>query len=73
MHPEDRDAGYVWDMLNATRKLLLSVKELSLADYLANEDLRLTVERRLEIMAEAARRISEEFKVSHPRFHGSQS
>jgi len=39
---------------------------LNLKDYLADENLRLTVERRIEIIGEAARRTSEAFRNSHP-------
>lgn len=39
---------------------------MTLDRYLADENLRLAVERRIEIIGEAARRISEGFKLAHP-------
>jgi uncharacterized protein with HEPN domain len=66
MLPESRDAAYLWDMLQASRKAVRSVEGLSFPDYQRDEDLRLTVERRMEIIGEAARRISQSFREAHP-------
>ena len=63
---EVRDAAYLWDMLSAARKVVASLQGLTLVDYAADEDLRLTVERRIEIIGEAARRVSQEFRDKHP-------
>jgi uncharacterized protein with HEPN domain len=63
---EERDAAYLWDMLSAARKVVASLEGLRLSDYAANEDLRLTVERRIEIIGEAARRVSLSFRGEHP-------
>ena len=64
--PPERDAVYLWDMLTAAKGLVASVRGLVLERYLADENLRLAVERRVEIIGEAARRISGEFKSAHP-------
>ena len=52
-------------MLTAARGILRSLAGRSIDDYLADEDVRLMTERRLEIMGEAARRLSEEFRAGH--------
>ncbi|MFH0963774.1 MAG: HepT-like ribonuclease domain-containing protein [Planctomycetota bacterium] len=65
MSLEERDAAYLWDIVQAAEKTARAVRGKSLRDYLADEDLRLIVERRLEIMGEAARRVSEGFRGEH--------
>lgn len=64
--PPERDLGYVWDMLNAARGVVASLEGTTLTQYLENEDQRLATERRIEIIGEAARRISASFKEAHP-------
>jgi len=63
---EERDPAYLWDMLLAARKVVASLIGVSFEQYEANEDLRLTVERRIEILGEAARRVSQAFRDEHP-------
>ena len=64
--PPERDPIYLWDMLTAAKGIAASVQSLTLERYLGDENLRLAVERRIEIIGEAARRISDEFKRAHP-------
>ena len=64
--PPDRDIACLWDMLQAARGVVTSVQGLSLEGYRADENLRLAVERRIEILGEAARRVSTSFKEAHP-------
>jgi uncharacterized protein with HEPN domain len=66
MQPDERDAGYLLDMLEHARGIVRVLEGRSLDDYLRDEDLRLIVERRLEIIGEAARRVSESFRNAHP-------
>ena len=66
MHPDNRDAGYFLDMLQHARGGLTAVRDLVYQDYSANEELRLAVERRIEIIGEAAGRVSEVFREAHP-------
>jgi uncharacterized protein with HEPN domain len=42
------------------------VEGRTLDDYLRDEDMRLAIERRIEIIGEAARRVSEGFQNAHP-------
>jgi uncharacterized protein with HEPN domain len=66
MRPEDRNTAYLWDMLDAARTAVQIKAESDLQSYLKNRTLQLAMERCLEIIGEAARRISADFKQSHP-------
>jgi len=66
MRPDPRDAGYLLDMLEAGRKIQRYLEGKTYSDYQGDELLRDGVERNLEIMGEAARRISEPLKQAHP-------
>ena len=46
--------------------MVSSLRELSFTQYAADENLRLATERRIEIIGEAARRISPELKEANP-------
>lgn len=65
MRPDDRDAGYLLDMLRHARGVVRALEGRTLADYLGDEELRLAVERRLEIIGEAAGRVSQAFRSAH--------
>lgn len=65
--PRDRDPVYLWDMLNAARGIVSSLEGITFAQYTADENLRLATERRIEIIGEAARRISTELKEANPQ------
>ncbi|MDM7940169.1 MAG: DUF86 domain-containing protein, partial [Methanothrix sp.] len=62
----DRDAAYLWDMLDAARSILSFVESKSFEHYLQDRMLQLAVERALEIIGEAARNVSLEFQREHP-------
>ena len=66
MWPEERDAGFLLDMLEHARGVMNAIAGKRLEDYLLDEDLRLVVERRIEIIGEAARRVSLAFREAHP-------
>lgn len=66
MHPDIRNAAYLLDMLQHARGVVRAVRGRTFAEYAADEDLRLAIERRIEIIGEAARRVSESFQASHP-------
>jgi len=53
-------------MLEHARGAARAVQGRSLEEYAADEDLRLSVERRIEIIGEAARRVSPAFQEGHP-------
>lgn len=65
MRPDERDPGYVWDMLDAARSVRDFTSGVTQDDYLKDRKLQLAVERALEIIGEAARLVSAEFKDLH--------
>ena len=72
MRPEDRDAGYLWDMLDAARTVRDFTTGLGLDQYRADRKLQLAVERAIEIIGEAARLVSASFKEQHPEIPWQQ-
>lgn len=66
MPPENRDAAYLWDMLEAARTIQNFTAGVSLEAYFVDRKLQLAVERLIEIIGEAARLVSDAFKVQHP-------
>ena len=66
MPPEERDPASLWDMLKAAREAVEFTKDLSLERFLVDSLTRSAVERKLEIIGEAGRRISAVFRAAHP-------
>jgi len=66
MRPDERDAAYIWDMLDSARTLRDFVEGVTFYDYSKDKKLQLAVERALEIIGEAARRVSETYRQAHP-------
>ena len=66
MQPDDRDQAYLWDMLDASYAILGFIEGKSFERYLQDRMLQLAVERALEIIGEAARNISPDFRLRHP-------
>ena len=65
MQPEDRDAAYLWDMLDAARMIEGFTTGVRFDQYMGDRKLQSAVERALEIIGEAARRVSDTFKSAH--------
>ena len=69
MRPEDRDPAYLWDMIEAARAIVDFTRDLTPEEFLApgrgGEITRLAVERELEILGEAAHRVSLPFRNEH--------
>ncbi len=66
MQPESRDSAYLWDMLEAARAVREFVEGLTAEQFLQNRMVQAAVEREVEIIGEAARRVSDPFKEAHP-------
>ena len=66
MQPDAKDAAYLWDMLDAARAAQGFVASRSFEDYESNRMLRGAVERHIEIIGEAANRVSRGFRAAHP-------
>lgn len=65
MKPEERDAANLWDMLSAAREAREMIGGLTREAYLGDRIRRRALERVLELLGEAARRMSEPFQVAH--------
>ena len=66
MPPDKDDRAYLWDMLMAAKTVVGFVQGRTLDEYVADLMLRSAVERQVEIIGEAARRVSKEFQDAHP-------
>lgn len=66
MSLEKDDRAYLWDMLTAARAVVAFVEGRTLEEYIIDLMLRSAVERQVEIVGEAARRVSKEFQAMHP-------
>ncbi len=65
--PRDADdASLLWDMLEAARKVRQFVAGKTFHVYAQDEVLQAAVERKLEIIGEAARGVSDDFRRDHP-------
>jgi len=64
--PERDDASLLWDMLEAARKVSQFVAGKTFHEYAQDEILQAAVERKLEIIGEAARSVSGDFQRDHP-------
>ncbi len=66
MRPEDRDTAYLWDMLDAAPTVRQITSGVTFDQYLVDRKLQLAVERAVEIIGEAASRVSDAFRAAHP-------
>jgi uncharacterized protein with HEPN domain len=66
MQPDQRDTALLWDILEAARRATEFAKDKTFADYQASPLLQYAVERALEIVGEAANRVSAGFREAHP-------
>jgi uncharacterized protein with HEPN domain len=62
---ENKDLTYLWDMLSACERIARYVAGKSLDDFVQDDLLRSAVERQVEIIGEAARRVSEATRQKH--------
>ena len=65
MPPDKPDAAFLWDMLDAARTIVEFTADLTYARYLADRKTQLAVEREVEVIGEAARRVSQAFQEAH--------
>lgn len=66
MPPEGRDAAPLWDMARYARAAADVVAGRTFEEYGRDLTLQLALERALEIVGEAARKVSREFRQAHP-------
>lgn len=72
MQPEERDPAYLWDMLSAASEVRQIVGEGSFEQFQSDIVAMRATERCLEIIGEAARRVSETFRQAHPEISWSE-
>lgn len=65
MPHEYRDDASLWDMLDAAQNVLRFVTNRTLDQYKNDLLLKSAVERQVEIIGEAARRVTAEFRTAH--------
>jgi uncharacterized protein with HEPN domain len=66
MRPDDRDAAQLWDMLQAARDAELIARDLSFDDLVADRKTQLALAKAVELVGEAASRVSPPFRDSTP-------
>jgi uncharacterized protein with HEPN domain len=66
MAPDDNDSAYLWDMLQAARAVQRFTAVAGRTAYLNDEMTQAAVERKIEIIGEAARKLSAAFQQAHP-------
>ena len=66
MRPEEGDLARLWDMLAYAREIVETTSNVNFEQYLRDKNLRLATERRIEIIGEAARNVSDAFQSAHP-------
>jgi len=66
MPDETRDPAYLWDMLEAAKKILSFNRDVTHEQYRVDLKLQAAVEREISIIGEAARRVSGPFRSAHP-------
>jgi len=66
MQSNNRDVASVWDMTQAIRYIQTFTDGLSFDEYLNDVRTISAVERQFEVLGEATRRISDEFRQAHP-------
>ena len=67
MRPEDRDLALLWDMRKFARQAHEMVKRIAFERLDGDPIRKLALERALEVLGEAARRVSAEFQGQNPQ------
>jgi uncharacterized protein with HEPN domain len=66
MQSNNRDVASIWDMTQAIQYIQAFTNDLTFDEYLNDVRTISAVERQFEVLGEAARRISDEFRQTHP-------
>jgi uncharacterized protein with HEPN domain len=62
MQPEERDAAYLWNLVEAGRAIQEYTAAKTFQEYVGHQLLPSAVERQFEKMGEAARKVSSSFR-----------
>ena len=66
---DDRDAAYLWDMLQAGKEAQMMLEDKALAEFIEDRILQRAIERVLELIGESARRVSIAGREAIPAIH----
>lgn len=66
MRPDEPDQAHLLDMLNAARHLVRITQGVTFEQYVRDDVLVPAVERKIEVIGEAARRLTQSFRDKHP-------
>ncbi|MGA2616624.1 MAG: DUF86 domain-containing protein [Thermoguttaceae bacterium] len=66
MPRDDADHAFLWDMIEAARSIEMLVSGISFEQFRADRRTYRAVERELEILGEAAKKVSQPFRAAHP-------
>src|SRR3954447_19578784 len=66
MLPEERDAAYLWNLMEAGQRIQEFTAAVTFEEYVVHAMLPSAVERQFEKMGEAARKLSASFREQHP-------
>ena len=66
MDPQARNFAYLWDMREAARLIANFLQGATYTHFMSDKMMQSAVERQLEIIGEAARRITPEYQQAHP-------
>jgi len=72
MQPDQRDAAYLWDMLDAAQTVEQLSSGFDFTQYSNDRRTQLAIERALEIIGEAAGKVSTSFRNAHTEIQWRQ-
>lgn len=64
---KERDPAYLWDMLEVAKEAVLMLDNYDLPAFMADRIMIRATERNVELIGEAARRVSVNFQNAHPK------
>jgi uncharacterized protein with HEPN domain len=72
MPHENRDESYLWDMLKYARRVVILAGRTHFEAYQSDWALQMSMERAMEVIGEAARRVTLEFQSAHDEIPWAQ-
>lgn len=72
MRPEDQDLGLLWDMMHYAERVTILTGRTDFAGYERDWAMQLAMERAIEVIGEAASKVSKAFRAEHPEIPWQQ-
>lgn len=66
MRPEDSDQGLLWDMMRYAERVTILTSRTHFSEYEKDWTMQLAMERAIEVIGEAANKVSKSFREQHP-------